>query len=134
MMMAFISDESGINLSAGGIGHEITAVMDDDYSNEITLNDYYVQAMDNFRSGSITYPFHKLPDGTHTLTLKAWDNYNNSAEKTISFVINSNGPLELNQVFNYPNPLITAPLLHLIIQGPAINWKLTLKSLTLQVI
>ncbi len=104
LMLAFLSDESGINLSAGGIGHEITAVLDDDNSNVISLNDYFVEDIDNFRSGSITYPFYNLPDGTHTLTLKAWDNYNNSAEKTISFLISTHGPLELNQVINYPNP------------------------------
>jgi len=104
IMLGFLSDESGINLSAGGIGHEITAVLDDDNSNVISLNDYFVEDINNFRSGSITYPFYNLPDGTHTLTLKAWDNYNNSAEKTISFLISTHGPLELNQVINYPNP------------------------------
>ena len=104
VMLAFLSDESGINLSAGGIGHEITAVLDDDRSNVINLKDYFVEDINNYRSGSITYPFYNLPDGTHTLTLKAWDNYNNSAEKTISFLISTHGPLELNQVINYPNP------------------------------
>ncbi len=104
LMIAFISDPSGINLSAGGIGHEITAIIDDDYSNEITLNDYFVHDVDNYQAGTINYPFHELPDGTHTLTLKAWDNYNNSAEATIVFIITSHGPLEMTQVYNYPNP------------------------------
>lgn len=104
LMMAFLSDHSGINLSSGGVGHEITAIIDDDYSTEITLNDYFVQDVDNYQKGTINYPFHDLPDGTHTLTLKAWDNYNNSGEATIAFVISSHGPLQISQVYNYPNP------------------------------
>jgi hypothetical protein len=104
VMLAYLSDQSGINTSGGGIGHEITAILDNDNSNVINLKDYYIQDVDNYQGGSIDYPFYNLPNGTHTLTLKAWDNYNNSAEKTITFVINTDGMLELNQVINYPNP------------------------------
>ncbi|MBM3436098.1 MAG: type IX secretion system sortase PorU, partial [Bacteroidetes bacterium] len=104
VMFAFITDLSGINISSGGIGHEITAILDEDYLNEIILNDYFVQDLDSYQSGAITYPFYDLPDGVHTLTLKAWDNYNNSAEKSIKFVINQGAELTLSQVRNYPNP------------------------------
>ncbi len=104
VMLAYLSDLSGINLSAGGIGHEITAFLDDDQSNIIMLNEYFIREVDNYKSGWITYPFYDLSDGTHTLTLKAWDNYNNSSVKTISFVINMHGPLELSEVVNFPNP------------------------------
>jgi hypothetical protein len=104
IMLAFINDLSGINLSAGGIGHEILATLDNDYSNVIYLSEYYVQDIDSYQSGKIYYPFYNLPDGLHTLTLKAWDNYNNPAEKTIEFLINQNAVLALNQVKNSPNP------------------------------
>lgn len=106
VMLAFLSDPSGINMSAGGIGHETTAVLDDDHSSIFSLKDYYIQDMDDYRSGSINYPFYNLPDGEHTLTVKTWDNYNNSSSTTISFVINSHGPLKIDQVINYPNPFI----------------------------
>jgi len=104
VMLAFINDLSGINLSAGGIGHEISATLDNDYSTMVYLNEYYVQDIDSYQSGKITYPFYNLPDGLHTLTLKAWDNYNNPAEKTIEFLINQDAVLALNQVKNKPNP------------------------------
>jgi hypothetical protein len=104
IMLAFLSDPSGINMSAGGIGHETTAILDDDYSSIFSLKDYYVQDVDNYQGGSINYPFYNLPDGNHTLTVKTWDNYNNSASATITFVINSHGPLKIDQVINYPNP------------------------------
>jgi hypothetical protein len=104
VMYAFLNDLSGINISAAGIGHGITAVLDDDYSNIINLNEYYLQDMDSYQSGKITFPFYNLPDGNHKLTLKAWDNYNNSGEKTIEFVISTQADLALSQVKNYPNP------------------------------
>lgn len=104
VLLAFLEDESGINVSEGGIGHGITIVLDDDQTNEILLNDYYIQQQDSYQKGSVSYPFHDLPDGLHTLTLKAWDNYNNSSEKTIEFVINQGADLTLTEVKNYPNP------------------------------
>jgi hypothetical protein len=104
LMLAFVSDASGLNFSSGGLGHELIAVLDDDYTNVIRLKDYFEQDINSYTTGKINYPFYNLPDGSHTLTLKAWDNYNNSGEKTISFLINTNGTLEINQLVNYPNP------------------------------
>ena len=104
VMLAFLNDFHGINASGSGIGHNITAILDDDNSNIINLNKYFEPDIDSYTGGKIVYPFYKLPDGRHTLTVKAWDNYNNSNEKTIEFLINSNAELNLIQVFNYPNP------------------------------
>jgi hypothetical protein len=104
VLLAFLEDESGINTSEGGIGHEITTVIDEDYLNEIILNEYYSQDIDSYQKGSITFPFYDLPDGHHTLTLKAWDNYNNSSEKSIEFVIDQGAILTLSEVKNQPNP------------------------------
>jgi len=104
VMLAFLHDFSGINLSTNGIGHNITGVLDYDYSNTIMLADYYEPDVDSYQGGKITYPFYDLPDGRHTLTVKTWDNYNNSGEKTIEFVINRTSYLLLGEVGNYPNP------------------------------
>ncbi len=104
IMMANIQDDHGINLSVNGIGHNITAVLDENYEDIINLNKYFVPDADTYKGGSITFPFSNLPDGKHTLTLKAWDVYNNSGTATIEFVINSGAALNLTQVMNYPNP------------------------------
>ncbi|MEZ5083557.1 MAG: type IX secretion system sortase PorU [Bacteroidales bacterium] len=104
LMLVFLNDENGINLSTNGIGHNITAVLNDDHSNAIQLNKYYVADTNSYKGGSIEYPFYNLPDGTYTLTVKAWDSYNNSSEETITFVINRNALLQLSQVKNFPNP------------------------------
>jgi hypothetical protein len=104
ILLAFLHDESGINLSDGSIGRNITCVLNNDYSNIIVLDDYFEPDMDSFESGSLAFPFYNLPDGLHTLKLKAWDAYGNVNERSIDFVIDRSGKLQLTQLINYPNP------------------------------
>ncbi|MCF8369509.1 MAG: type IX secretion system sortase PorU [Bacteroidales bacterium] len=104
LMIGFIEDENGINLSSNGIGHTITAVLDKDYSNVLQLNEFYVADTNSYTRGTIHFPFYNLPDGKHTLELKAWDSYNNSSVAEISFVIDRNANLKLSGVKNFPNP------------------------------
>jgi hypothetical protein len=42
--------------------------------------------------------------GTHSLTLKAWDNFNNSSEESIIFLVDSGEKFTLKNLLNYPNP------------------------------
>ncbi|MBD2769602.1 type IX secretion system sortase PorU [Hymenobacter sp. BT664] len=103
-LLAKLSDESGINTTGTGIGHDITAVLDRDPSKLIVLNDSYESNVGDFTSGRVKNLFKELPTGPHSLTLKAWDTYNNSAEKEIEFVVARNEKLALDHVLNYPNP------------------------------
>ncbi|MFH1161069.1 MAG: type IX secretion system sortase PorU, partial [bacterium] len=104
VMLAYVSDESGINTVGNGIGHDITAVLDGDSQNPLILNDYYVANIDTYKNGQITYPFFNLTEGIHTLSLKVWDVFNNSSEAVLSFkVINSNDYV-IDHLYNYPNP------------------------------
>jgi len=105
-LLAYLSDEHGINRSHNGIGHDITLILDHDYSNVMVMNQYYESTSDDFRMGYLEYPFYNLPNGTHTLTLKAWDSYNNSSLSTIEFIIDKDSKLSLFEVKNYPNPFI----------------------------
>ena len=50
------------------------------------------------------YRYFNLPDGEHTLTLKAWDVFNNSSNATITFVVKRDIILSLDEVKAYPNP------------------------------
>ncbi|MBN2174308.1 MAG: type IX secretion system sortase PorU [Bacteroidales bacterium] len=104
LLIAFLNDTSGINVSNSGIGHDIIAIMNDDYANEINLTGYYKPGLDNFRIGTVEYPFYNLPDGNYTIQVKAWDAYNNSSENSIDFIINKHAGLELSRAMNYPNP------------------------------
>lgn len=104
VMLAYLSDPSGINAVGTGIGHDIIATLDGNFTNSIILNHHYVPVVDDFTSGSIEFPLGNLEEGLHTLELKAWDMYNNSSTKAIEFHISNILPVEMEQVFNYPNP------------------------------
>ena len=105
-LLANLYDENGIN-TASGIGHDITAILDGDETNVYKLNDYYVAAIDDYKRGSLSYPLRDLSPGLHTLTLKAWDVYNNASTQDIQFVVfDKDVSLELTNVLNYPNPFV----------------------------
>ena len=102
-LLAYLSDENGINTVGTGIGHDITAVIDNDYSKVYVLNNYYQAEKDDYTSGSLQYPLNDLAVGKHTLSLKAWDVANNSSEVEIEFEVT--GDFIINKVSNYPNPI-----------------------------
>lgn len=102
-LLAYLSDENGINTVGTGIGHDITAVIDGDYTNILVLNNYYQANKDDYTSGVLEYALSDLDVGEHTLTLKAWDVANNSSEAEIEFEVT--GDLIIESVSNYPNPM-----------------------------
>ncbi|MGS2726766.1 type IX secretion system sortase PorU [Psychroserpens sp. BH13MA-6] len=105
-LLAKLQDENGIN-TASGIGHDITAIIDGDETNPFVLNDYYQSNVDDYQNGEVTYPFRDLEPGLHTLTLKAWDVYNNASVSQIEFVVrDKDEELVISNVLNYPNPFI----------------------------
>ena len=105
-LLAKLQDDNGIN-TASGIGHDITAILDGDETNPFVLNDYYEANLDDFTNGTVTFAFRDLEAGIHTLTLKAWDVYNNSSTSEIQFeVFNNNEELVIDNVLNYPNPFV----------------------------
>jgi hypothetical protein len=103
-LLAKLTDESGINTTGAGIGHDITAILDHDPTKLLVLNDTYVANVGDFTVGRVNNPYKSLAAGPHSLTLKAWDTYNNSAERTIEFVVAHDEKLALDHVLNYPNP------------------------------
>ena len=106
LVIASIADESGINLSTSGIGHSITLTLDDN----TTLDDvtsYFTPAAasnGNGTAGTISYQLSNLANGNHTLKLKAWDVFNNSAEKTITFFVESGLKPDIYDVYSDANP------------------------------
>jgi len=102
VLIADIEDENGINTIGVGIGHDITAVLDDDYANVFILNDYYLGEKDNYKKGQVIFPLNNLSVGEHTLKFKVWDVLNNSTEVEIRFVVNAS--LQIVEVEAYPNP------------------------------
>ncbi|MFL5729968.1 MAG: type IX secretion system sortase PorU, partial [Cytophagaceae bacterium] len=110
-LIAKLSDANGINVSIGGIGHEITGVLDNG-TDVLVLNDYYSANIDDYTKGTLTFPIKGLSPGNHSLRVKAWDTYNNSSEAYIEFVVTSDEELSLRNVLNYPNPFSTHTNFH----------------------
>ncbi|MDI5899020.1 type IX secretion system sortase PorU [Flavobacterium yafengii] len=104
-LVALLEDENGIN-TASGIGHDIVAILDGDVSNPFVLNDYYQTTLDDFTSGTLRFPLRNLAPGLHTITLKAWDVYNNPITAEIQFIVVGDETITLTHVLNYPNPFV----------------------------
>ena len=107
LLLVELQDPGGINTAGNGVGHNMTAVLDNNSQNAIILNNYYQTALNDFTQGEVRYPFSNLAIGNHTLTVKAWDIYDQATVATTEFVVTNNAKLALNHVFNYPNPFTT---------------------------
>jgi hypothetical protein len=103
-LLAIIEDTGGINATGSGIGHDLTAFLDDDPANSFVLNSYFINDFDNYMRGRIIYNFSGLSEGSHKLTLKAWDNFNNSSQESILFQVENGDKFILTNLLNYPNP------------------------------
>ncbi len=106
-IIAYVTDESGINTVGNGIGHDITAMIDDETSSKTGLNESYIADLDSYQSGKIEYNLSSLSNGLHSLKLKVWDVVNNSSEAYTEFIVSSSSELIINRLFNYPNPFTT---------------------------
>lgn len=106
-LFARLFDENGINTSGNGVGHDITAIIDNDTKKIFILNDFYEAEIDDISKGEVKYPFSNLSKGRHTLLLKAWDVLNNSGEGYTEFIVEESANLALSHVLNYPNPFTT---------------------------
>lgn len=108
MLIACIEDESGINFSTSGIGHQMTLLLDETtlYSDVST---YYTPSIstDEALGGTINYPLEDLSDGSHTLRLKVWDTFGNSADKTISFYVVEGLKPTIYDVYTTSSPATT---------------------------
>ncbi len=125
ILIAKITDDSGINTAGVGIGHDITAVLDGDYSNILMLNDYFQASKDSYTSGTIVFPLNNLSEGEHTLKVKVWDVFNNSSEKEIRFTVKDDFLLE--SVTSYPNPMWSQSSFSFIHNQPDESFDVTLE-------
>ncbi|MDW7693396.1 type IX secretion system sortase PorU [Flammeovirgaceae bacterium SG7u.111] len=96
-------DESGINTSGHGLGHNIEAVLDVD-GDVFNLNDFYATSLDDFRKGSLSFPLYDLEEGDHSITVTAWDTHNNASEATVEFKVRTSEKLQIYELLTVPNP------------------------------
>lgn len=112
-IFAILEDKAGINSVGSGIGHDLTAIVDNNPNNEIILNDFYETDLDNSKKGYITYRLADLSNGTHSIRLKAWNIYNYSNEATITFTVHNSDSSTIGKCFAYPNPASTGTTIHI---------------------
>ncbi|MBQ9100706.1 MAG: type IX secretion system sortase PorU [Paludibacteraceae bacterium] len=105
VLYAYVSDESGINASGAGIGHDITLTLQG-AKEPIILNQYFTYSMNSYTSGLVEYQLNDLPDGRYKLSVKVWDMLNNSSVETIEFEVKNGVEVELENLVAYPNPAI----------------------------
>src|SRR5690606_38021933 len=95
-LLACLVDDTGINTSGIAIGHDITAVMDQNVEGTYVLNEYYEGGDNNpctnpqvldYQKGQVMYRLNNLELGSHQIVFKAWDINNNSSEQTLDFVV-----------------------------------------------
>ena len=104
LLLATVSDESGVNFSSAGIGHSMTLTLDGTTTFSDLVSFYTPLFVEQGTLGSISYQLSDLSPGMHTLRLRVWDVYNNVGEKTITFnVVNGLAP-EIADVYCAANP------------------------------
>ncbi len=68
------------------------------------LNSYFVNDIDNYMKGRISYPLSGLSEGDHSLTLKAWDNLIILPCRNNYLPCGAGDKFMLKNLLNYPNP------------------------------
>ncbi len=106
-LFAIVSDSNGINTSGTSIGHDITAVLDNNTANTYDISSYYQPSLNSYQRGTITFPLSGLSNGTHTLSLRVWNVYDNTSISTTEFNVEPQSSLQLQHVLNYPDPFTT---------------------------
>lgn len=104
LVLATVSDESGVNFSSAGIGHSMTLTLDGTNSYNDLVSYYTPMVADVGTLGSINYQLNDLTSGKHTLRLRVWDVYNNMSEKTISFNVVKGLAPEIADIYCGNNP------------------------------
>ena len=98
--VAQLDDESGINYSGSGLGHDLLLTIDDDPETTYVLNDYYTAEFGDYTRGAVAYTISDLDDGRHRLTFRAWDVLNNTNAVQLDFVVDAAMNPENLQVFD----------------------------------
>ncbi|MDE5869646.1 MAG: hypothetical protein K2H18_05390, partial [Muribaculaceae bacterium] len=117
IVFATLSDESGINISDAGIGHQMTLTLDGKkvYTD---LNTFFTVDPSRQGCGSICYPLEDIEPGKHTLTLSVWDNANNSSSATLEFNVGAAVDPMIADLSTNVNPASTSVVFNVTIDRP----------------
>jgi len=117
MVLANVFDESGINISQSGIGHQLSISVDGTKTYNDVSGSFTPDPADN-RGGDIAYKLSGLEQGDHTLTLTVWDNAGNSSEASLKFRVSENAIPVLYDVLTDANPAVSSVTFTLVNDAP----------------
>lgn len=104
LFVASVEDESGINATGSGIGHDIVIRLNEDPLQETILNDYYESELGTYKKGLVKYKMPEMQDGRYSLFFRVWDLQNNSTTVTIGFEVKKGYQPYVYSLTCYPNP------------------------------
>jgi hypothetical protein len=105
VFLALLTDESGINISGSAIGHDLEAMLNNQWDSIMILNSYYQADPGTYAKGRLYYRLPELKDGPHTIRLKAWDVNNNPSEAELDFVVAGSFKAAVKYLMAHPNPM-----------------------------
>ena len=103
--IAEIYDESGINVTGQGIGHNMTLIIDGKTSMTYDLNDSFSFDYGSYQSGKVGYVLPTLEAGEHKLMFRSWDVLNNSSTAELSFVVDEHSMPSVYDINVSENPV-----------------------------
>lgn len=85
VLVAELTDKDGLNSSGNGLGHDILVSIDNNPQYTYVLNNYFSSVTGDYTRGRVKFELPELPEGKHTLMLRAWDVKNNSTTAYLGF-------------------------------------------------
>ena len=102
--LAFLEDESGINVANTAVGHDLELCIDGNPATTYILNDEYENEFGTYQRGQLAFVIPDLADGMHTLTFRAWDVMNNSSSVSMDFKVDRGAVPDLISLTCMQNP------------------------------
>lgn len=107
LFRASLKDESGINTTGNGIGHDLELIVDDNPATSYNLNAYYVNEFGDFQEGTVTFMIPQLSAGKHTLKFRAWDTMNNGSIVEYEIEVDPGLSPRISRLYATQNPART---------------------------
>lgn len=105
ILYAIIEDPSGVNTSGLGVGHDLVLFFDDNRENYIIVNEYFTYESGSSVRGRLCYQLNGLSNGLTNVSIKAWDNVNNSSLVDVDIKVDDKSKIRFGQTDLYPSPL-----------------------------
>lgn len=89
LFFAELADESGINLSGTGIGHNMALQIDGRADLTFVLNNHYTASQTEAGVGVVLYQLPQLEEGDHKAVFTVWDVFNNCTRRELLFRVDA---------------------------------------------